>query len=215
MESTQDLLVLTLRSFFLLAAAGILMIDSVPLLSARFVVYGSRAGGKPAQNAARPQRKNTPSVSSFSRILDHLATYQVPHAYFFHFYIFSLCCSVFWLCQLRLDGDIFRLFVSLPGNSPKRDFSVTESPPSMASSQAHLCLILMVLQASRRLYECLVLSRSSQSQMWIAHWALGLAFYGAVNMAVWIEAIRGFSNLIKSLMVRRVMASLDLHKYLA
>ncbi|KAK4996194.1 hypothetical protein LTR66_004139 [Elasticomyces elasticus] len=47
----------------------------------------------------------------------------------------------------------------------------------------------MLAQGSRRLYECIVLSKPSSSQMWVGHWLLGILFYLAINIATFMEGI--------------------------
>jgi 3-oxo-5-alpha-steroid 4-dehydrogenase 3 / polyprenol reductase len=63
----------------------------------------------------------------------------------------------------------------------------------MTLEQIYLCWALMFFQGSRRLYECLVINKSSKSRMWILHWAMGLAFYTAMSMAVWVEGLRKYA----------------------
>ncbi|KAI9817607.1 MAG: hypothetical protein M1832_004611 [Thelocarpon impressellum] len=59
----------------------------------------------------------------------------------------------------------------------------------MGPEQIALSWGLMTLQGGRRLYECIALGKPSQSTMWFVHWLLGIAFYGAMSMAVWVEGI--------------------------
>jgi hypothetical protein len=51
---------------------------------------------------------------------------------------------------------------------------------------------MMTVQGARRLYECITLTKPSQSKMWSVHWIIGLAYYLAMTMAVWIEGMRMF-----------------------
>ena len=60
----------------------------------------------------------------------------------------------------------------------------------MSLDQVILVWLLMTMQGCRRLYESLALGRPSQSKMWFGHWFLGIGFYMAVSMAVWVEGIR-------------------------
>ncbi|KAK8167572.1 3-oxo-5-alpha-steroid 4-dehydrogenase-domain-containing protein [Phyllosticta citribraziliensis] len=49
----------------------------------------------------------------------------------------------------------------------------------------------MLAQGLRRLFESTCISKpssSSSSSMWVTHWLLGLFFYAAMSVAVWIEA---------------------------
>lgn len=45
----------------------------------------------------------------------------------------------------------------------------------------------MLIQGARRLYECKAFAKPSASRMWFVHWLVGLAFYLAVSVALWIE----------------------------
>lgn len=58
---------------------------------------------------------------------------------------------------------------------------------SMTVHQVLLCWVLVVVHSSRRLSECLFFAKPSASRMWFVHWLLGLAFYVAMPVAVWIE----------------------------
>lgn len=43
------------------------------------------------------------------------------------------------------------------------------------------------MQGSRRLWECIAFSKPSSSRMWFVHWILGLGYYLAAGVAIWIE----------------------------
>lgn len=58
---------------------------------------------------------------------------------------------------------------------------------SMSIHQVFLCWALMLIQGARRLYECKAFAKPSASRMWFVHWLVGLAFYLAVSVALWIE----------------------------
>lgn len=47
--------------------------------------------------------------------------------------------------------------------------------------------VLMSAQGIRRLAESLIFAKPSASRMWFVHWVLGIAFYAAIGVAVWIE----------------------------
>lgn len=57
----------------------------------------------------------------------------------------------------------------------------------MFANQAALAWALMSVQGTRRLLESMTISIPSKSKMFIAHWLLGIAFYLAMGVAVWIE----------------------------
>ncbi|KAF2628220.1 hypothetical protein BU25DRAFT_340331 [Macroventuria anomochaeta] len=86
-----------LRAFYLAASLLIIVIQAVPALRSRFLVYGSRATSPSGQPSAAPSQ---PSLAS--QLLDYAATIQVPHNYFTHFYVLSVACSLFWGCWLQV-----------------------------------------------------------------------------------------------------------------
>jgi 3-oxo-5-alpha-steroid 4-dehydrogenase 3 / polyprenol reductase len=111
--------------------------------------------------------------------MDWLATWQVPHRYFTHYYAFSLLSSAFWISQLLTKGPGFDFVVS--------NMSDEHLQKSMTIHQVILCMVLMVIQAGRRLYESIALAKPSSSRMWFLLWGLGLCFYAGITTALWIE----------------------------
>lgn len=57
----------------------------------------------------------------------------------------------------------------------------------MSIDQIALAWALMTVQGIRRLLESIVFCKASASKMWFAHWLLGVTFYLAFGIAVWIE----------------------------
>lgn len=162
----------------------------------RFLPYGPRAtktatapapAPAPSDDAAascRPDAQASepspaPRHASRSGILDYLATWQVPHSYFTQFYITSVASSIFWAAQLVWRGRIFHAIASR--------VSEEHSQQSMALTQVLICWILLAIQGSRRLWESFIFAKPSTSKMSIAHWLLGLGFYLAAGVAIWIE----------------------------
>ncbi|KAF1842885.1 3-oxo-5-alpha-steroid 4-dehydrogenase-like protein [Cucurbitaria berberidis CBS 394.84] len=147
---------LLLRVAYLAASLLILVLQSVPALRTRFLAYGSRATAPNTTKEHHPQQP-----SAVTQLLDHVATIQVPHNYFTHFYITSVACSLFWAWKLPLWH---------------------------ARPQLQIVWALMLLQGLRRLLESYTYTSTSKSTMWFAHWILGLAFYVTINIAIWIES---------------------------
>jgi 3-oxo-5-alpha-steroid 4-dehydrogenase 3 len=58
---------------------------------------------------------------------------------------------------------------------------------SMSLTQLLICWILLAIQGSRRLWESITFAKPSSSKMGFAHWLLGLGFYLAAGIAIWIE----------------------------
>ncbi|PNS17936.1 hypothetical protein CAC42_3895 [Sphaceloma murrayae] len=169
-----------IESSYVLAAAAILFIRAIPPLRNRFLAYGSRvSSGKDhvagaASNVSVPHEK-----TSMDALLDWAASLQVPHSWFTSFYMVSLLSSMFWAYELLLHGSAFQLVV---GNVP-------DTPRSMTIRQVVVTSAMMLVQGSRRLYECLQFSKPSTSKMFIGHWIMGVWFYLTMGVAVWIEGI--------------------------
>ena len=203
METIATIVLTALRLFFLLPSSAIVLASLIPPLRNRFFVYGARAVGGGVPKPVDKQGQIRDAATGLNTLLDHLASYQVSHGYFLHFYVFSTICSIFWLWQLATGGSAFRFMAQ--SLDDVQSSSSARNQPSMSSSQVYFCLMLMLLQGSRRLYECLALTKGSRSQMWIAHWLFGLSFYAAINIAVWIEGIRASSFPMILCIIRRVM----------
>lgn len=103
----------------------------------------------------------------------------MPHSYFAQFYIVSVVSSLFWGFQLFCRGNVFQAIASR--------VSEEHQLHSMALSQVMVSWVLLALQGSRRLWESHVFQKPSSSQMWIVHWLLGIGFYLAAGVAIWIE----------------------------
>lgn len=167
-----DRLVWSIRAFYIFASYAILIVRFIPDLNSRFLDYGPRTAGtekKAVDNSVLPRWFRI----QFDPVLDWLAEMTVPHAWFTHFYICSSICSAFWLYQSQISW---------------RDFpSLTRHHISSQQGRVAYCMMLLQLQGLRRLYECLFVAKASKSRMWIGHYFIGLAFYLATNIAVWIE----------------------------
>ncbi|KAF7521982.1 hypothetical protein PCG10_007763 [Penicillium crustosum] len=167
-----------LRAFFLLAAATTISVSIPTSLRSRFLAYGPRANPASISTGSAPPRAQNPSAES-KGFLDYLATWQVPHSYFTHFYVASVLSSVFWVAQLLSRGVVFQAIASRVSEDHQRH--------SMSLTQLVICCVLLAIQGSRRLWECFVFSKPSSAQMWFMHWLLGLGFYLAAGVAIWIE----------------------------
>lgn len=85
----------------------------------------------------------------------------------------------FWMAQLLTKGMAFRLICEI-GNSHRLGKGVT-------ANQIALTWFLMLLQTMRRLFETSFLAKPSTSQMWVLHWILGIVFYLAIGIAIWVD----------------------------
>ncbi|KAI9844196.1 MAG: hypothetical protein M1838_002299, partial [Thelocarpon superellum] len=107
--------------------------------------------------------------------------------WFIHFYIVSVSLSLFWALQYIYLGR------TLQGIYGMRHGRRADAGPGMDLHQVVLTWLLMTFQGARRLSECIAFGRPSQSKMWVVHWLLGIGFYIAMSMAVWVE---GFPALL-------------------
>ncbi|KAH8708511.1 hypothetical protein GQ44DRAFT_731474 [Phaeosphaeriaceae sp. PMI808] len=130
----------------------------VPAFRSRFLAYGSRATSAGKGDPSPPSAEPTPSPTA--KLLDAAAAIQVPHNYFTQFYMTSVAGSIFWAWKLHIWN---------------------------AHGQLQIVWALMMLQGVRRLLESHTYTSSSKSPMWFAHWLLGLLFYSAMSIAIWVE----------------------------
>jgi len=163
----------------------ILAANALPSVQTRFIRYGSRS--VPFASTQKPiilheersvQNHEPQSSSLFDKLLTFLAKLQVPHSWFLHFYIVSVASSVFWGTQIVTSASLLNAI------------SVQELRPlarSMSLNQIFITWLMMLVQGMRRLYECTLISKPSKSSMWFAHWLIGIMFYLAIGVAVWIE----------------------------
>lgn len=172
-----SLVIWSIRAFYMLAASAILIVRLIPDLSCRFLDYGARndsAKKATTRNTALPRWAQV----QFHPFLDWLATITVPHSWFTQFYISSTVCSAYWL-------------IHLPNILPDFPHKLNQAIVSSRECRTLLCMLLLQIQGLRRLYECLVVAKPSQSRMWIGHFCIGIAFYLVTNVAIWIEPGKG------------------------
>ncbi|KIX02039.1 uncharacterized protein Z518_07978 [Rhinocladiella mackenziei CBS 650.93] len=152
------LIILATRAFYILSSVAILTVRLIPAFSDRFLAYGARE-----QAGIQGKPKNKEQRTMGIQILDNAAILKVPHSWFTHFYIVSVACSLGFA------------YIFHNGNSLQK-YSVPA-----------LCSIMMFIQGCRRLLECVFLTKPSTARMWIGHYTIGLIFYVATNLAIWIE----------------------------
>jgi len=156
-----DLIVWSTRAFYILSSLIILCVRLIPPFRDRFLAYGARDPG-----VTHGENRATTQSSLALQVLNYVAIWKVPHSWFVHFYIVSVLSSI--AC-----------------------FSISHSgSQSNFLDLATFSSILMLVQGTRRLLECLFVTKPSSSRMWIGHYAIGLAFYIVTNIAIRIEACR-------------------------
>ncbi|KAK5135473.1 hypothetical protein LTR08_005261 [Meristemomyces frigidus] len=173
-------LISILRLSYLGAAFLVVLIYLIPALHDRFLTYGARAASPATPHAA--QEKVTleqPAVAPYAVLLNYVAEIKVPHSWFTSFYALSVSLSLLWASQIMTGGPGYRAVAHW----------TAESDASMTFRQVIVAWAMLLVQGSRRLYECLAFSKPSSSQMWVGHWVLGILFYSATSLAVWVEGI--------------------------
>jgi 3-oxo-5-alpha-steroid 4-dehydrogenase 3 / polyprenol reductase len=145
----------------------------------------------PPRDAKATPRDKAPANGGnpVSRLLDRVASVQVPHNWFTHFYLVSVASSVFWAAQILLQGRVLDMVLAW-----QQDASIekTDGPSrrGMTLDQITVVWALMAMQGVRRLYESTVLIKPSHSKMFFLHWVLGVGFYAAMGIVIWVEGIR-------------------------
>ena len=169
---------------FILATGGVLAVAAAPPGERQLLLnYGARASSTTADDSTtttdKALRAPQESKNRLLKLVSNVTSFgQIPHSWFVSFYLSYLACSVIWAAQYFRDGLIFRFLATQQQAAHK---------PSMTSSQVVAVWLLMLCQATRRLYECVVTIKPSKSKMWFVHWALGLSFYIGISLAIWIE----------------------------
>ncbi|KAF4333916.1 DFG10 [Fusarium beomiforme] len=167
------------QSFFALSAALVLALQILPQdVRSALMDYGPRRpkGEKLGKKTREERKQKFAGLGSFLRNLTEYG--QVPHSWFLHFYITSVSLSGFWAWQYIANGSVLRCIATWQGRA---------GGSSMSLEQIYIAWLLMALQGSRRLHESLFVFKPGSSPMWLIHWALGIAFYAVISLAVWIE----------------------------
>lgn len=103
-----------------------------------------------------------------SRIGDALTKLTVPKKWFTHFYIEYLAlCIATWVLLIQ-------------GSSGVAEFMGCYDPLEKSLDYT-IILILLTIQSSRRLFECIFVSKfSNDSHMNVSHYIMGLSFYASI-----------------------------------
>ena len=142
----------------------------IPPFRERIMNYGSRS----------TDPKSPILEKRTANLLDYIASFEVPHTWFTHYYVVSTGSSLFWALQILTRGQGFKLLAA---------YSRPTTSASMTANQVLLAWFMMGVQGTRRLYESITLTKPSKSRMWIGLWAIGIAYYVAMGITVWIEGI--------------------------
>lgn len=143
--------------------------------------------------------KHPGSQNIWGRLFDLVASIQVPHTWFTHYYVISFTSSIFWGFQILQHGKALQFLAS---------FSRPVGA-SMTVSQILLAWTLMTAQGLRRLYESLTLAKPSHSKMWIGLWGLGMLYYLFIGIGIWIEGVRKYKSATLSFLRLIAIAALS------
>lgn len=167
------------QSFFALSTSIVLGIQALPQdVRSALMDYGARRPND-TKSAKKEKRTKEQPFAPLRSFLKNLTEYgQVPHSWFLHFYITSVFLSGFWAWQYFTRGLVLRSIITWQDRA---------GGSSMTLEQVFVAWLFMALQGSKRLYESLFVFKPGSSPMWFIHWALGLSYYIAISLAVWIE----------------------------
>lgn len=178
------------QALFILTSCFVLAITVAPAAERKLLLnYGARRShDTPATEDKRVAAKDEPEDSLVQAVRKLTSLGQVPHSWFFTYYVFYILCAEAWALQYFIDGP------GLLGFLASRQVALAPDAPTMAGSQIVILWVMMFVQAARRLYECFVVMKPSTSTMWFVHWVLGLGYYFGVSVAIWVEG-SGMSSL--------------------
>ena len=160
------------KTFFTLGIAVDLGGIFIPSFRQQIMNYGSRGSAPTMKTHTEPQ-------GQLGKLFSFIASFQVPHTWFTHYYVVSVVSSIFWGVQMYTRGWAFEYLAA----------HTTETTSEMTINQVFLAWLFMTLQGIRRLYESITLTKPSQSKMWVGLWLLGIAYYIFIGISVWIEGI--------------------------
>lgn len=202
------------QAYFLGTAGALVLLQALPR-SLRSILsdYGARSTGKDGDNKddgdggqGKKDRASQPSSALQGLLTAVVSVGQVPHAWFWHFYLLSVACSAFWAWQFLGKGAVMGWLAerqragSSAVEARKAAAAMMREGGEADAIKAELgrvfaAWIMMALQGSRRLYETLFVMRTGASRMWFVHWALGLAFYAVMSLSIWIEGSGTFASI--------------------
>ncbi|ROW12054.1 hypothetical protein VMCG_00768 [Cytospora schulzeri] len=165
---------------FTLATCAVLAVAVAPSAERNLLVnYGARAHDSTATAAATNDRAEDEEDVCLRTVRKLTSLGQVPHSWFFTFYLVYIQCALFWAVQFISGGLVLRSIAH---------WQIELGPhTSVSANQVAIAWCLMLSQAARRLYESWTFAKPSRSTMWFVHWLLGQFFYLGISVAVWVE----------------------------
>lgn len=174
-----------IQIFFLLAAGGIVVLYALPRsVRDKLMEYGARADSSTSGDKDKTKAESTATA----KILDGLVSIsQVPHSWFWHFYLLSVACSAFWAWQFFTQGDVMKWIAEKEASLTDGSIRLKDAGYATSLGRILVAWTMMAMQGSRRLYECGFVLKPGKSRMLVVHWALGLLFYAFISVAIWVE----------------------------
>lgn len=175
-----------IQAFYLAAAGGIAALQGLPSsVRSNLMDYGARKspgteGTKKMDKTDSGKQQKEDSEDVLAKLIK--AT-QVPHSWFWHFYAFSMLGSAFWAWQFVTQGRAMRVLIG-----GQNQGKAVEAADPDALGRVVVAWTMMALQGSRRLYECVAVTKPGSSPMLAVHWLMGLMFYGVMGVSIWIES---------------------------
>ena len=114
--------------------------------------------------------------------------------WFTHFYVWGVVWNYSLFCIFTLNCIILHSDISIPIIGPIIDILTGEREHTEVGQyhfNVFLVLLLLCVQVTRRLYECLFVTVFSSSRMHIVHYVLGLYFYTAVGLTALLHLQSG------------------------
>lgn len=170
------------QTFFVVSTAILYGMNVLPDGARKALyAYGAR---RPAhtQHGPNGQASGQKAEAKADSLLVLTSYAQVPHSWFVHFYMVSVSWSIFWGWQYITKGSIMRAMAKMQHGSAMENHA-----PEVDLTATLVTCLLMSSQGARRLFECLFVSKPGSSPMSAFHWALGVAYYTAVGIMVWVH----------------------------
>ena len=114
--------------------------------------------------------------------------------WFTHFYVWGVVWNYSLFCIFTLNCIILHSDISIPIIGPIVDILTGEREHTEVGQyhfNVFLVVLLLCVQVTRRLYECLFVTVFSSSRMHIVHYVLGLYFYTAVGLTALLHLQSG------------------------
>lgn len=196
--------------FFLSAAGGVVALQALPRsVRSAFMDYGARSASSTAIDGnsktkssgtvtkggdkEKPTRASaagaSPKPGALASLTSKIASVgQVPHSWFWHFYLLSVSWSAFWAWQFSTRGTVLGSLAEWEAKTARPPAPGQDVDEAKELGRVFAAWVMMALQGLRRLYECGVITKAgAKSPMWIVHWGLGLAFYTVMSVSIWIQ----------------------------